>query len=275
VSILSPHPGLSARPVLKARLRDHALTIGSWVTLGHPAIAEIMGHAGFDWLVLDIEHSVLELNEVQMLIQALGASSCPAIARLTSNTPDQIKRVMDAGAAGIMVPMIKSVDDVRTAVQSLFYPPKGQRGVGLARAQGYGATFNVYAAWLNDNAVLIVMLEHIDVLDQIDDILKVPEVGAYIIGPYDLSASMGKPGDLDDAQVLAAIDTICDADRSAGKPGGVHVVEPNLQRLQAQINKGFTFLGYGMDVRILDSVCRRDLATIRQLGSSAGPKEGS
>ena len=158
---------------LKSKLAQSEITIGSWITLGHPSIAEIMATAGFDWLVLDMEHSVLELSEIQMLIQVLDMRKCPAIVRLTSNHPDQIKRVMDAGANGIMVPMIKSAADAEAAVQSVYYPPRGKRGVGLARAQGYGAEFQQYRDWLEKNAVIVAMIEHIDAVNAIDSILSV------------------------------------------------------------------------------------------------------
>ncbi|HNH52774.1 MAG TPA: aldolase/citrate lyase family protein, partial [Nitrosomonas sp.] len=190
---------------LKERLARSELTIGSWITLGHPAIAEIMASAGFDWLVLDMEHSVMELSEAQIIIQVLDKQQCPAIVRLTSNHPDQIKRVMDAGATGVMIPMIKSAEDAKAAVSSVYYPPQGQRGVGLARAQGYGARFQEYRQWLIENAVIVVMIEHIKAVEQIDSILAVPGVDAYIIGPYDLSGSMGMPGELDHPQVQDAI----------------------------------------------------------------------
>src|SRR5688500_12474705 len=147
---------------LKAKFARNSLTIGSWITLSHPSIAEIMAAAGFDWLVLDTEHSVLELSDVQMLIQVLNSQQCPAIVRLTSNHPEQIKRVMDAGATGIMVPMVRSAADAEAAVRAVYYPPRGGRGVGLARAQGYGARFQQYRNWLEDNAVVIAMIEHID-----------------------------------------------------------------------------------------------------------------
>jgi len=158
---------------LKSRLSKGDLTIGSWITLGHPSIAEIMAAAGFDWLVLDMEHSVLELSEIQTLIQVLDGKQCPSIVRLTSNHPDQIKRVMDAGATGVMVPMVKSAEDARAAVQSVYYPPRGQRGVGLARAQGYGSSFQKYRSWLEENAVIVAMIEHVDAVNSIDEILAV------------------------------------------------------------------------------------------------------
>jgi len=248
---------------LKSRLNRSELTIGSWVTLGHPSIAEIMASAGFDWLVLDMEHSVLELREVQAIIQVLDAKQCPAIVRLTSNHPDQIKRVMDAGATGVMVPMIKSAADAKAAVDGVYYPPRGQRGVGLARAQGYGSSFQAYRQWLEENAVIVVMIEHVDAVKAIDEILAVSGIDAYIIGPYDLSGSMGRPGDLNHPDVQAAIAHVLEAGRRAGKPGGIHVIEPDPQALQQRIAAGFNFLGYALDIRILDSICRTHLHSIR------------
>jgi 2-dehydro-3-deoxyglucarate aldolase len=249
---------------LKEKLARNALTIGSWITLGHPSIAEIMAAAGFDWLVLDTEHSILELSEVQMLIQVLDGRQCPAIVRLTSNHPDQVKRVMDAGATGVMVPMIKTAADAEAAVRAVYYPPRGQRGVGLARAQGYGAGFQQYRNWLEDNAVVVAMIEHIEAVDAIDSILSVPGIDAYIIGPYDLSGSIGCPGEMDNAEVLAAIDRVKESGRRLGKPGGIHVVEPDLDQLRRNIQAGFNFLGYGLDIRILDTVCRKHLQSIRE-----------
>jgi 2-dehydro-3-deoxyglucarate aldolase len=222
-----------------------------------------MAAAGFDWLVLDTEHSVLELSEVQMLIQVLEGRGCPAIVRLTSNHPDQIKRVMDAGATGVMVPMIKTAADAEAAVRAVYYPPQGQRGVGLARAQGYGARFQQYRHWLEENAVIIAMIEHIDAVNAIDSILSVPGVDAYIIGPYDLSGSIGRPGEFDYPEVQAAIERVKDAGRRLGKPGGIHVVEPDVDQLRHNIQAGFSFLGYGLDIRILDTVCRSHLQSIR------------
>ena len=249
---------------LKSRLSKGDLTIGSWITLGHPSIAEIMASAGFDWLVLDMEHSVLELSEIQALIQVLDGKQCPSIVRLTSNHPDQIKRVMDAGATGVMVPMVKSAEDARAAVQSVYYPPRGQRGVGLARAQGYGSSFQKYRSWLEENAVIVAMIEHVDAVNSIDEILAVDGIDAYIIGPYDLSGSMGRPGDLNHLDVQSAITRVLEAGHRSGKPGGIHVIEPDQDELQRRITAGFNFLGYGLDIRILDSVCRSHMKTIRE-----------
>lgn len=249
---------------LKSKLAQAKLTLGSWITLGHPAIAEIMAAAGFDWLVLDMEHSVLELGEVQILIQVLDGQHCPAIVRLTSNHPDQIKRVMDAGATGVMVPMIKSATDAKAAVQAVYYPPQGQRGVGLARAQGYGARFEEYRNWLEKNAVIVAMIEHIDAVNAIDSILSVDGIDAYIIGPYDLSGSMGRVGEFNHPEVQSAIDRVLKAGNRLGKPGGIHVIEPNQNELRQRIDDGFSFIGYGLDIRILDTLCRKHIQSIKK-----------
>tara|TARA_Y100001936_G_scaffold252558_1_gene312734 strand:- start:19836 stop:20597 length:762 start_codon:yes stop_codon:yes gene_type:complete len=248
---------------LKSKLARSEITIGSWVTLGHPSIAEIMANAKFDWLVLDMEHSVLELSEIQTLIQVLDMKECPAIVRLTSNHPDQIKRVMDAGAHGVMIPMIKSASDAKSAVQAVYYPPRGNRGVGLARAQSYGAKFQEYRDWLEKNAVIIAMIENIDAVDSIDAILSVDGIDAYIIGPYDLSGSIGHIGEFNHPKVISAIEKVLESGKKLGKPGGIHVVEPNQEELQQRIAAGFSFIGYGLDIRILDTLCRSHIQNIK------------
>src|SRR5690606_8200806 len=146
---------------------------------------------------------------------------------------------------------------------AVYYPPRGQRGVGLARAQGFGASFQDYRQWLEQNAVIVVMIEHIDAVNAIDSILAVPGIDAYIIGPYDLSGSMGRPGDLNHPDVQTAINRILEAGKRAGKPGGIHVIEPDLEALQQRIQSGFNFLGYSLDIRILDSICRSHMQRIR------------
>ena len=249
---------------LKKRLANNELTIGSWVTLGHPSIAEIMAGAGFDWLVIDAEHSTIELSEIQLLIQAMDTQDCPAIVRVTSNDANQIKRVMDAGATGIMVPLVNSAADAEAAVRHTYYPPTGTRGVGLARAQAYGAGFKSYLDWLADHAVVVVMIEHQDAVKNIDEILSVPGVDAFIIGPYDLSASMGMPGEITHPDVQDAIEQVCAAGLAHAKTGGLHVVEPDLEALYRLIDRGYRFMGYSLDIRILDSLCRRDLGEIRK-----------
>lgn len=248
---------------LKTRLASNQLTIGSWITLAHPGIAEIMARAGFDWLTIDLEHSVITIREAEDLIRVIALCGVPPLVRLTSNDADQIKRVMDAGAQGVIVPMVNSRAEAERAVQSVYYPPTGRRGVGLARAQGYGTSFAEYRDWLAQEAVVIVQIEHIDAVNNLEAILSTPGVDGYIIGPYDLSASMGIPGQVDDVRVTSAIERISATGSALGKPGGLHVVEPDPSRMSDAIGRGFRFLAYSLDTRILDVHCRAGLAACR------------
>lgn len=255
----------TAPRVLSDQLSQNQLTIGSWITLAHPAIAEIMARAGFDWLTIDLEHSVITIREAEELIRIISLHGVPPLVRLTSNDANQIKRVMDAGAHGVIVPMVNSRADAERAVQAVHYPPFGKRGVGLARAHGYGTTFAEYRTWLEKEAVVIVQIEHIDAVNDLEAILTVPGVNGYIIGPYDLSASMGIPGEFDDPRVVAAIEKVRTTGIALGKPGGLHVVEPDSAKLKDAIGKGFRFLAYSLDTRILDVYSRQGLAECRQL----------
>lgn len=239
------------------------VSIGSWITLAHPAIAEIMAKAGFSWLAVDMEHSVITIREAEELIRIIDLCGVKPFVRLTSNDAQQIKRVMDAGAHGIIVPMVNSKDDAEKAVSSVYYPSSGSRGIGLARAQGYGAKFDDYRRWLEENAVIIVQIEHIDAVKSIEDILSVPGIGGYIIGPYDLSGSMGLIGQLTHPEVEAAIAHVEATAKKLKKPGGVHIIEPDPLLLQKRIEQGFSFIAYSLDIRMLDVSCRQGINAIR------------
>jgi 2-dehydro-3-deoxyglucarate aldolase len=249
---------------LKQRLAQNQLTIGSWITLAHPGIAEIMANAGFDWLAVDLEHSVITIGEAEALIRVIAMRGVAPLVRLTSNDINLIKRVMDAGAHGVIVPMVGSRADAERAVASVYYPPRGKRGVGLARAQGYGTSFAEYRAWLEKEAVVIVQIEHIDAVRDLEAILDTPGVDGYIIGPYDLSASMGIPGQFDDPRLIEAIERVRTTGIAKKKPGGLHVVEPRPDQFNAHVARGFRFLAYSIDTRMLDVSCRNGLAECRK-----------
>ncbi len=251
------------RSFLKQQLVRRELSIGSWITLGHPAIAEIMARAGFDWLVVDLEHSSISIAEAEVLLRTISMAGLPALVRLTANDANQIKRVMDSGATGVVVPMVNSRSDAENAVAAVYYPPKGRRGVGLARAQGYGTSFAAYRDWLESEAVVIIQIEHIEAVRNLEAILTVEGIDGYIVGPYDLSASLGVPGAFDHPDVVAALARIWEVGAALGVPGGMHVVEPDVTRLQRHIDEGMTFLAYSLDIRLLDVGCRTGLAAIR------------
>ncbi|MEO5346968.1 MAG: aldolase/citrate lyase family protein [Magnetococcus sp. YQC-9] len=240
-------------------------TIGSWITLGHPAIAEILARAGFDWLVVDLEHSVIPIDMAGDLIRIIDLCGVSPLVRLTSNHPDQIKRVMDAGAHGIVVPMVNSRSDAERAVQAVRYAPEGIRGVGLARAQGYGVRFAEYLEWQRRGITVIVQIEHRLALDHLEEILTVPGIDGFIIGPYDLSCSMGMPGDFDHPEVIAAMEHILTTGKRLGVPAGVHIVEPDLGRLAQSIDQGYRFIAYSVDIRLLDVGARQGIQCAKEL----------
>ena len=170
-----------------------------------------MAKAGFNWLAIDMEHSPISIERAQELIQVIELSGTIPLVRLSSNDPVQIKRIMDAGAYGIIVPNVSSSEDVLAAIRATKYPPIGSRGVGLARAQGYGASFEDYKSKINANSIVIVQIENKDAVDNIEDILTVRGLNGVIIGPYDLSGSYGVTGQLKHPKVRAAEKRVLEA----------------------------------------------------------------
>lgn len=250
---------------LKSKLNSNALTIGSWITLGHTSIAEILACAGFDWLVVDLEHTTISIEQAGDLIRVIDLCGVAPLVRLTSNHPDQIKRVMDAGAHGIVVPMVNSVDDAVRAVTSTRYAPRGIRGVGLARAQKYGPGFGDYLKWQKEGPAVIVQIEHQDALDQLESILSVPGVDGFIIGPYDLSCSMGMPGEFERPEFKEAMSQILSTGLRMNCPAGIHIVEPDQSRLRQVITEGYRFIAYSVDIRMLDVAARTGLASAKEI----------
>lgn len=251
--------------LLKNKLKTNAVTVGSWITLGHTSIAEIFANAGFDWLVVDLEHTTITIEQAGELIRVIDLGGVSPLVRLTSNHPDQIKRVMDAGAHGIVVPMVNSADDATRAVAATRYAPQGNRGVGLARAQKYGAGFNDYLQWQQEGPVVIVQIEHQDALAQLEAILSVPGVDGFIIGPYDLSCSMGMPGDFERSEFKGAMNQILSTGLRIGCPAGLHIVEPDQSRLLQAIAEGYRFIAYSVDIRMLDVSARAGIAVAKEM----------
>ena len=189
------------------RLRDKELLLGTMLTIPAPEVAEMVAKCGFDWLFMDGEHSPLSILDWQRQMQAVGGR-CATVLRVPSASERDIKKALDIGADGIIVPMVNDAELARRVVGWSKYPPRGGRGVGLARAQGYGLDFADYMTSANDETAVIIQAEHIHAVDNIDEIVRVDGLDAVFIGPYDLSASMGKTGEVDADDVVAAIDRV-------------------------------------------------------------------
>ena len=250
---------------LRAAMREGKPTFGSWIQFGHAGIGEVMAQAGFDWLGIDMEHSVIGIETAQVLIQVVELSGCVPLVRLSSNDPVLTKRVMDAGAHGVIVPTINSAEEAERAVRAVRYPPSGFRGVGLARAQGYGARFHDYVKELEDNAVVVVMIEHRDGVEQAEKILAVPGVDGVFVGPYDLSASYGIPGQFDHPMMKGAIARILKAAGDAGVTPGIHVVHPPVDQVRDRLAEGFRFIAYCGDMLLMVPAAREAAAAVRGL----------
>ena len=242
--------------------KNSEILIGSWVTIGSPAVAEIMAGCNFNWLAIDLEHSSISLAMAENMIRVIELNGVAPLVRLSSNNYVQIKRVMDAGAHGIIVPMIKTEADVKAAIDAVKYPPEGSRSVGLARAQGFGNNFERYWKWQRDHAVVVAQIEHEDAVKNINEIFSVKGLNGYILGPYDLSASLGVPGDFDSGIYKSAVDRIEDAAKDHDVPGGVHIIEPDEKALLNCIKSGNKFIAYSIDFKMIDKTCRDALAKI-------------
>ena len=243
-----------------SRLRNREILFGTIVTLPTPSTAEILADLGFDWLFIDGEHGPLETCEMLAILQAVG-DRVPCIVRVPQAQEVAIKKVLDLGAAGIIVPQVNSAEDAASVVGFARYAPLGSRGVGLARAHGYGMRFQEYMETANDQIAVVVQAEHVQAVENIDAIVKVPGIDAVLVGPYDLSASLGKMGLIDDPVVTGAIDRITDACRGAGVPLGYFGV--NAASVQPYMERGYTLIVAGVDTLLLGTAAKSLLAELR------------
>lgn len=249
---------------LKNKLKNNELTLGSWITIGHPSVIEIMGSAGFEWLVIDMEHTSIDLTMAHILIATIQANNMKALVRVSKNEEVIIKRILDMGADGIIVPMIKSRQEAQEAINYAKYPPIGKRGVGLFRAQKYGLGFNDYKQWVNDELVVIAQIEHIEAVNNIEEIITTDGIDGIIIGPYDLSGSMGYPGEYHREDVKNAIAKVLQVCKDKNIPSGFHVIESDPTKLQQRIDEGCTFLAYSLDFFFLGDSARDGMKKINK-----------
>lgn len=249
---------------LKAKLRTNQLTIGSWITIGHPSIPEILSSAGFDWLAVDIEHNSIDNMMIQMLIQSIQSRAVAALVRVSKNEEVVIKHVLDAGADGIIVPRVNNRKDAQRAVEYAKYPPTGKRGVGLSRAQNYGVGFEYYKKWVEEHLVIIAQIEHVDGVKNVDEIIDTPGISAIMIGPYDLSGSLGYPGDYEMPAVIHALQKIEEICVKRKFTMGYHVVPPQIELLEKTISRGYKFIAFSTDFYLMGEAARSVMSRIKK-----------
>ena len=244
----------------RTRLRNRERLLGTMVTLPTAATAEVLADAGFDWLFIDGEHGALETADILGILQAVG-HRIACIVRVPSCDEVAIKKVLDLGAAGIIVPQVNTAEQAADVVRFARYSPEGGRGVGLARAHGYGFRFADYVARANSEIAVIVQAEHRTAVDNIDSIVSVPGVDAVLLGPYDLSASYGKMGQISDPGVLLGIDRITQTCQAAQMPLGYFGI--SFDAVKPWMDQGYTLIVAGVDVLFLGNGARRLLKDLQ------------
>ncbi|NPV84779.1 MAG: 2,4-dihydroxyhept-2-ene-1,7-dioic acid aldolase [Anaerolineae bacterium] len=244
----------------RTRLKKKELLYGTILTLASPEVAEILADAGYDFLFIDMEHTPISLLDVQRVIQATQ-NRCACLIRIPSIEEGFIKKALDCGPAGIIAPLVKTAQDVELFIQLCKYPPEGQRSFGLGRAQGYGLHFQEYISQANKHIALIVLIEHIHAVNNIDKIIHVDGFDAVLLGPYDLSGSMGKPGKINDPDVQSAIHKVESACANANIPLGVFGIGDDT--VLPYLKNGYTLITVGADSIYLGTAAAQTLKRLK------------
>jgi len=237
---------------IRETLQSGGYSIGSWMQLPCPSVAEMMGQAGYDWVAIDMEHGSISGSQLPDLFRALELGNTLPIARLAQGTPKDCKQALDAGAGGVIVPMIESAEQLIKVRKACCWPPSGSRGVGFSRANLFGKNFDSYREEAQA-PLLIAMIEHISAVKNIDSIVRVEGLDAILIGPYDLSASMGMVAEFDEEDFKKAISLVLDAANRASIPCGLHIVAPSTADLKKRFSEGYRFIAYSIDAVFLNN----------------------
>lgn len=256
------------RRALKDALRGRRPLFAAWTSFGHPQIAEIFAGAGVDFIGIDIEHSTISLEQSLQIVAAAQAGGTLCLPRIASHNAEMIKRLLDAGADGLIVPMVDRPDQVADLIAWCKYPPEGRRSFGIARAQNYGFGFDRYIASWNATSSLILQIESIEGVENIEAILAHDAVDGVMVGPYDLSGSLGIPGQIDHPRVAEAARTVIETAARLGKACGTQIVDPTADSMRKAIADGFTFSVLASDIFALWKWSERVRGYIRDVRPS-------
>jgi 2-dehydro-3-deoxyglucarate aldolase/4-hydroxy-2-oxoheptanedioate aldolase len=223
-------------------------------------VAEILARVGFDFLWIETEHAPMDFVHAQSAIQAVGGR-CPCLVRIPDKQEVWVKKALDIGCDGIVVPQIRSAAEARQIVEWSLYPPDGKRSVGVSRAHGYGMAFRRAIETANDELVIVLQAEHTDAVRDIASIVQVPGIEAVLIGPFDLSGSLGVLGELNHPRVLEAIETVRHHCQAVGLPPGIFA--PNVAMAKEYIGQGFRLIALSMDAFFLWQSAQAALAQVR------------
>jgi 2-dehydro-3-deoxyglucarate aldolase len=247
---------LEAIERIRKSLRNGGSTVGSWLQIPHPSVAEIMGQSGYDWIAIDLEHGSIGVEQLPDVFRAIELGGTLPLVRVAEGVAKDCKQALDAGAGGVIAPMIESAAQLRSICDACRWPPAGTRGVGFSRANLFGKHFAAYAS--EAQAPLVVaQVEHIRAVDCLDEILQVQGLDAIMVGPYDLSASMGITAQFEHPSFESAMERIRSLALARGVPCGVHVVDPDAVDLERRIAQGYRFIAYSIDAVFLRRAAQR------------------
>lgn len=249
---------LEAITKIRKKLENGDFSIGSWIQIPHSSIAEIMGSANYDWVAVDMEHGAISVHQLPDLFRALELGNTLPLVRLAQGQEKDCKQALDAGAGGVIIPMLESAKQLKQVRDSCRWPPAGNRGVSFSRANLFGKGFEEYSEEAQQ-PLLVAMIEHIKSVDNLDDILKVDGLDAILIGPYDLSASMGLTAKFENKFYLDVMNTIISKAIDAKIPCGIHIVQPSKIELLQKINDGYRFIAYSIDSVFLNNTSKNPL----------------
>lgn len=252
---------------LRRKLHTGEVCLGTWVDTTDPCIVELVCGSGYDFIIIDAEHGALTIETVQQSIMATKGTGVTPVVRVAWNDQVLVKQVLDSGAGGILVPLVRSAAEAERAVAACLYPPQGVRGFGPRRPSNYERDAEQYIATANDGITIWVQIEHVDAVESIDAIVHTPRLDGVIIGSNDLSGSMGLLGQPRHPRVLAAIDTVMAAGKAAGLPVGIagpHEPEAAMRWLRA----GMQFTTLGSAAGMLSDTSDAALRGVRQLLSA-------
>ena len=242
----------------KAKLSGTEPAFGIWITLESPSITEMAARMGFDWIVIDAEHGYLDLKNVMEHVRVANLSNTPILVRIAEIQEGLIKRIMDIGADGIVVPQVRTVEEVELAVRCAKYPPEGRRGIGAERSTRWGQGIEQCITRANQNSIVVPMMETVEAGESIDAILDVPGIDAMFFGTHDYSASSGYPGTATEPQVIERIMAVQKKILARGVPCGIVAFEKeDIERVKAE---GFRMIGLGFDTTLLIQAASQALA---------------
>ena len=236
---------------LRKKLKKGKLTIGGWMQICDPSIAEIMSNANYDWITFDLEHGSYSIKDLINSVRAVELNKKIKLARLPNKNLDISTQVLDAGCDGIIIPNIKNKSELLKIRNSIYYPPEGKRGVGFSRVNIFGKNFKRVIK-NKIKPILIAMIESTDGIKNLDEILSVRGLDAILVGPYDLSSSLKITGKFNHPHFKKAIKLIIDKTKKKKITLGIHVLQTSIKEVKAQFRKGFKFIPYGTDALLLN-----------------------